>query len=47
VTIRFTGTSWQVLKKEGKLHVVQQPMPWSLTASKGERVFDLLKSVVK
>ena len=47
VTIRFAGTKWEVVKKEGKLHVVQQPMPWSLTASKGERVFDLLKSVVK
>ncbi len=47
VTIRFTGTSWEVLAKEGKLHVVQQPLPWSLTAGVGERLFDLVKSVVK
>jgi hypothetical protein len=47
VTIRFSGTSWEVVEKEGKLHVVQQPMPWSLTASKRERLFDLMKSVVK
>jgi glycogen debranching enzyme len=47
VTIRFTGTSWQVLEKEGKLHVVHQPLPWSLTATKRERLFDLIKSLVK
>ena len=47
VTIRFHGTSWAVEKKEGKLHVVQQPMPWSLTATKKERLFDLMKSVVR
>ena len=47
VTIRFSGNTWKVLEKEGNLHVVQQPMPWSLTASKRERLFDLMKSVVK
>lgn len=47
VSIRFRGTSWDVLQKEGKLHVVHQPMPWSLTASKKERVFDLVKSMAK
>lgn len=47
VTIHFSGRSWKVLAQEGKLHVVQQPLPWSLTASKRERLFDLLKSLVK
>ena len=47
VSIRFSGRSWEVLEKEGKLHVVQQPMPWSLTASKTERLVDLMKSLVK
>jgi glycogen debranching enzyme len=47
VTIRFHGTSWEVLEKEGTLHVVQQPMPWSLTATWPERLMDLLRSLVK
>lgn len=46
VTIRFRGSSWEVLEKEGKLHVVQQPMPWSLTATWAERFVGLLKSLV-
>ena len=47
VTIHFRGDSWKVLEQEGKLHVVQQPMPWSLTATWAERLVDLLKSLVK
>ncbi|HUP61053.1 MAG TPA: glycogen debranching N-terminal domain-containing protein [Thermoanaerobaculia bacterium] len=47
VTIRFHGTSWDVLEKEGTLHVVQQPLPWSLTATWPERVVDLMRSLVK
>ena len=47
LSIRFKGTSWEVLSKEGTLHVVQQPLPWSLTAGVGERVFDLIKSVIR
>ena len=47
VTIRFHERSWEVVEKEGTLHIVQQPMPWSLTATRGERLFDLLKSLVK
>ena len=47
VTIRFTGTSWEVLHKSGTMHIVQQPMPWSLTATKTERVIDVLRSLVK
>ena len=47
VTIRFHGESWDVLNKEGNLHIVQQPLPWSLTATWPERVGDLLRSLVK
>ena len=47
VTIRFRERTWDVLEKEGKLHVLQQPMPWSLTATKGERLMDALRSLVK
>jgi len=47
VTIRFHGESWNVLEKEGTLHIVQQPLPWSLTATWPERVVDLLRSLVK
>lgn len=47
VTIRFRERTWDVLDKEGKLHIVQQPMPWSLTATKGERLMDVLRSLVK
>ena len=47
VTIEFKGESWRVIDKEGTLHIVQQPMPWSLTARRGERLIDLLRSVVK
>ena len=46
VTIRFRETTWEVLEKEGKLHVMQQPMPWSLTATWAERLHDLLRSFV-
>jgi glycogen debranching enzyme len=47
VSIRFRGETYEVLEKEGKLHVVAQPMPWSLTATWGERLRDLVKSVIK
>ncbi|HEX8170708.1 MAG TPA: glycogen debranching N-terminal domain-containing protein [Thermoanaerobaculia bacterium] len=47
VTIRFRGDGYRVLRKRGKLHVVQQPMPWSLTATTGERLADLLRSLVR
>lgn len=49
VTIRFfrkaNGRSdYEVLKKRGWLHVIRQPSPWSLTASFGERLKDILMS---
>jgi glycogen debranching enzyme len=34
-------SSYRVLEKEGRLRVVRQPNPWSLTAGVGERVRDL------
>jgi glycogen debranching enzyme len=47
VSLRFfrkaNGRSdYEVLDKEGSLHVVRQPSPWSLTASLGERAWDLV-----
>ncbi len=47
VTIHFEGTKWKVLEKEGRLHVLQQPMPWSLTATRRERLFDVLRSLIR
>jgi glycogen debranching enzyme len=49
IAIRFyrreDGTSaYEVLDKRGSLHVVRQPSPWSLTASFGERLKDVLTS---
>ena len=46
VTLRFHGTKWDVVDKVGKLHVIQQPMPWSLRARRGERLWDLVKSLL-
>ena len=47
VSLRFYrkpdgGSDYEVLEKEGALHVVRQPSPWSLTASFGERAKDIL-----
>jgi N-terminal domain of (some) glycogen debranching enzymes len=39
-------SNYEVLSKEGTVHVVRQPSPWSLTANFGERVKDLLNSVL-
>jgi glycogen debranching enzyme len=51
VSIRFTRmpdgrSDYEVLEKEGSLHVIRQPSPWSLTASFGERVKDLVQGLV-
>ena len=35
-----------MLDKRGPLHVLQQPSPWSLTASPVERMVDALHSVL-
>lgn len=50
VSIRFfrkaNGRSdYRVLEKRGRLHVIRQPSPWSLTASFGERATDILVSL--
>ncbi len=52
VDIRFcrkeSGESdFEVRALRGKLHVVRQPSPWSLTADAGERFADILRSFAK
>jgi glycogen debranching enzyme len=51
IDIRFYRTdsgdsSYEVLRKDGHLHVVRQPSPWSLTAHFAERLVDLLTSML-
>ena len=50
-TIRFYRKSggasdYEILEKEGPLHVLRQPSPWSLTATFAERLVDGLKSLL-
>ena len=40
-------SSYEVLEVTGRLNVVRQPSPWSLTASFGERARDLLGSLAR
>ena len=40
------STVYTVLRRQGTLHVVRQPSPWSLTASAGERLRDALESLL-
>ena len=52
VTIHFRRgrngrTSYKILDQRGKLHVVRQATPWSLTAQPAERLRDALASLVK
>jgi len=50
VDLRFyrkgTRTHFDVLDKRGKLHVLGQPSPWSLTSGLGERLKDVLESLI-
>lgn len=51
VTIRFfrkdSGASdYEVCDQRGRLHVIRQPSPWSLTARFPERVRDILTSLL-
>jgi hypothetical protein len=51
VSIRFVRredgtTDFEIVEKWGKLHVIRQPSPWSLTAGFGERVRDTLESLL-
>ena len=49
-TVRFSregsGSTYEVLEKRGRLHVVRQPSPWSLTAGFAERLTDALSSLL-
>lgn len=50
VSIRFyrkgKRTHFEVLEKKGRLHVLRQPSPWSLTANFAERIEDVLESLI-
>ncbi len=51
VSLRFyrkpDGTSdYEVLEQRGRLHVIRQLSPWSLTANFGERLKDLVVSAL-
>jgi glycogen debranching enzyme len=51
VTIRFYRTldgksDYEVCEQRGRLHVIRQPAPWSLTATVPERLKDLLESLL-
>lgn len=50
VGIRFyrkgKNTHFDVLEKQGTLHVLRQPSPWSLTAGVGERIKDVMESLI-
>jgi glycogen debranching enzyme len=43
---RGKTTHFDVLEKRGRLHVLRQPSPWSLTADLGERVKDVMESLI-
>ncbi len=40
------ATHFDVLEKRGTLHVLRQPSPWSLTAGLGERIKDVMESLI-
>ncbi len=40
------ASDYRVLDVAGSLHIVRQPSPWSLTASFGERLRDLVGSAL-
>jgi glycogen debranching enzyme len=50
VDIRFyrkgKSTQFDVLNKRGKLHILRQPSPWSLTAGFAERFKDAMESLI-
>ncbi len=39
-------THFDVIEKRGRLHVLRQPSPWSLTAGLGERIKDVMESLI-
>ncbi|RPJ49772.1 MAG: amylo-alpha-1,6-glucosidase, partial [Acidobacteria bacterium] len=40
-------SDYAILDQKGRLHIIRQPSPWSLTASFAERVKDIFSSMVK
>jgi glycogen debranching enzyme len=50
VDLRFyrigNNTHFDLLEKKGKLHLVRQPSPWSWTAGIGERLKDMVESLL-
>ena len=40
------STHFDVLEKRGRLHVLRQPSPWSLSASLPERIKDVMESLI-
>ena len=50
VTLRFSRdgdrSDYEVLDQRGRLHVIRQPSPWSLTAGFAERLRDVLSSLL-
>jgi glycogen debranching enzyme len=49
-SIRFyrkgARTHFDVLDQRGKLHILRQPSPWSLTSGLGERLKDVMESLI-
>jgi glycogen debranching enzyme len=39
-------THFDVLDKRGALHILRQPSPWSMTAGLGERIKDVMESLI-
>jgi glycogen debranching enzyme len=50
IDIRFyrkgKRTHFDILEKKGPLHVLRQPSPWSLSAGFGERIKDVMESLI-
>ena len=50
VSIRFyrkgASTRFDVIETRGRLHVLRQPSPWSLTAGVPERIKDVMESLI-
>ena len=40
-------THFDVLDQRGKLHILRQPSPWSLTSGLGERLKDVMESLIR
>ena len=43
---RGKDTKFDVLEKQGRLHVLRQPSLWSLRAGFGERIKDVMESLI-